>query len=144
MTHLNIKTLRLYCGNKYKEGLFAPYTTDAVINELQDATEPLKSNMIKLIKDYDVKVFDTKPLALKLAKEYVDKGVIPQKFATDALHIANCSVEGLDVIVSLNFRHIVKMKTKIMCSAINALYGLKAPYIFAPQEVIDYERETHL
>lgn len=62
----------------------------------------------------------------------------------DALHIANCSVEGLDVIVSLNFRHIVKMKTKIMCSAINALYGLKAPYIFAPQEVIDYERETHL
>ena len=39
------------------------------------------------------------------------EGVIPQKYRTDGLHIAHAAVNGLDMIISMNFQHIVKRKT---------------------------------
>ena len=46
-----------------------------------------------------------------LAKEYIEKGVIPEKYEDDALHIAVASVNSLYVIVRWNFTHIGKLKT---------------------------------
>jgi len=60
------------------------------------------------------------------------------KYFTDALHIAAVTVAGLDFIVSLNFRHIVKRKTIIETEIINAREGFRRVFIHTPAEVIDY------
>ena len=70
---------------------------------------------------------------------YVSAGIIPAKYATDALHIAAATVAGLDYIVSLNFRHIVKHKTIIETEVINAREGFKRVFIHSPAEVIGYD-----
>jgi hypothetical protein len=49
------------------------------------------------------------------------------------------TVKGLDFIVSLNFRHIVKRKTIEATELINFREGYKKIGIYTPAEVIDYE-----
>ena len=70
---------------------------------------------------------------------YVSEGVIPQKYRTDGLHIAVATVYGLDLLISMNFQHIVKHKTEKMTGAINTLNGYHAIEIVSPMEVIENE-----
>jgi hypothetical protein len=73
---------------------------------------------------------------------YVSAGVIPAKYATDAFHIATATVAGLDYIISLNFKHIVKHKTIFETEVINTREGFKRVFIHTPAEVIDHEENT--
>jgi len=52
--------------------------------------------------------------------------VIPANYRTDGLHIAIAAVNDLDMIVSMNFQHIVKRKTIKMTAAINIINGYNA------------------
>jgi hypothetical protein len=58
-----------------------------------------------------------------LAREYVRRGIIPAKHIEDALHIAVASVNSIDVLVSWNFAHIVKLKTKREVNVVNVFLG---------------------
>jgi len=49
------------------------------------------------------------------------------------------TVTGLDFIISLNFRHIVKHKTIIQTEIIYAREGFKRVFIYTPAEVIDHD-----
>jgi len=96
--------------------------------------------MLQLVAEYGVKVLEPDEDANRLADLYVAEGVIPQKYLTDGLHIAIATVYGLDMIVSLNFNHIVKRKTLKMTGAINILNGYSAVEIYSPMEIVDDER----
>jgi len=52
------------------------------------------------------------------------------------LHIAIASANNLDVIVSWNFNHMVKLKTKQGVIAVNSLLGYKSIEIITPEEVV--------
>ena len=52
-------------------------------------------------------------------------------------------VDELDMIVSMNFQHIVKRKTKIATANINALNGYRVVEILNPMEVIDNEENEY-
>ena len=54
-------------------------------------------------------------------------------------NIAIAAVYGLDLIISMNFEHIVKHKTEKMTGAINTLNGYRAVEIVSPMEVIENE-----
>ena len=123
-----------------KAGKFRPFTSEYVLDELGDTkdTEKLKE-MKSLIADNKVEVLSGNDEAIRLANLYVADGVVPEKYSTDALHIAAATVAGLDFIISLNFRHIVKHKTIIQTEIINAREGFKRVFIYTPAEVIDHE-----
>ena len=70
---------------------------------------------------------------------YISEGVIPEKYSTDAAHIAAATIAGIDYMVSLNFKHIVKHKTIIETEIINAREGYKRVFIHTPAEVIDHD-----
>jgi len=56
------------------------------------------------------------------------------------MHIAAASVNKLDTIVSLNFRHIVRKKTIALTNEINTSLGYKTVEINSPKEALDYEK----
>ena len=72
----------------------------------------------------------------ELASEYIKKGIIPLRYEDDAFHIAVASVNNIDAIISWNFKHIVKLKTKKEVLGVNALMGYKEIEIYSPLEVI--------
>ena len=71
----------------------------------------------------------------RLAREYVSQGIIPKKYVDDARHIAVAVVNSIDYLVSWNFEHIVKVKTRRMVGRVDAEKGYKPIEIIAPPEL---------
>jgi hypothetical protein len=138
--HYQADTLRLFA--EIKAGKFKPFTSEYVPRELEITKDAEKMAKMKaLISDYGITVIPANPEIERLADVYVSAGIIPAKYATDALHIAAATVADLDYIVSLNFRHIVKHKTIISTEIINASEGYKRVFIHTPAEVLDYDED---
>jgi len=132
-------TLRLF--EEIRAGKFQPFTSFYVMQELEDATDSLREDRIQLIKRYNVEVIPANDEIARLANLYINEGVLSKKNVTDALHIATTTFAGLDFIVSLNFRHIVKRKTKIGTDSINTREGFGRIFIYTPVEVIENVEE---
>ncbi len=57
------------------------------------------------------------------------------------LHIALATVAEVDVLVSWNFRHIVRLDKIRLFNAANTELGYKPLAIYSPREVTTYEPE---
>lgn len=119
------------------DGRFLPFTSDYVLNELEQAPEPKQSRMMALVREYSVTLLSASEEIEHLADLYVAAGIIPRKYVSDALHIAAATVNDMDLIVSFNFKHIVKLKTVTMTEAVNIREGYRRIGIYCPTEVID-------
>jgi predicted nucleic acid-binding protein len=135
------EVLRLF--EEIKAGKFKPFTSEYVLDELEDTkdTEKLKK-MKALIVDNAIKVLPGNEETIRLAELYIAEGIIPERYSTDAIHIASATVAGLDFIISLNFRHIVKHKTIIQTELINAREGFRRVFIHTPAEVTDHDENA--
>ena len=137
--HADTVTLFEECAS----GKFKPYTSDYVIKEIEDAPEAKKEKMLVLIKRYNIVILAADDETDELAMRYVSEGALPVNSLADANHIAAATVNALDMIISLNFRHIVKERTIEMANAINTLSGYKTVKIKSPMEVIDDEKTRY-
>jgi hypothetical protein len=131
-------TLKLF--DEIKAGKFEPYTSIYVLQELNSEKNTEKrAKMLALIDEYEITVLPRNEEAEKLAAMYVSSGIIPAKYETDGRHIAVASTNDLDIIVSLNFHHIVKRKTINTVSLMNMLSGYSNIEIYPPAGVIEYD-----
>ena len=119
------------------QGKYIPYTSDYVLQELLRAEEPKRTKMVDLIKQYNITFLEANENAELLADKYVSENIIPQKYKTDGIHIAMATIHDLDIIISYNFHHIVKLKTIIGTESINLREGYKKIGIYSPTEVIE-------
>jgi hypothetical protein len=124
-----------------ESGKYEAFTSDYATDELEKAHPEKRDKMIRLFAEYGIKVLEPSVEVSRLADEYVAQGVIPQKYRTDGLHIAIAAVNGLDMVISMNFQHIVKRKTVKMTGAINTLNGYQAVEIYSPMEVVESEAD---
>ena len=62
---------------------------------------------------------------IELAKEYVKYGAVPESYPEDAYHIAVAVLNEMDYLLSWNFRHIVRRRTKDVVRMVNTLRKLK-------------------
>jgi predicted nucleic acid-binding protein len=120
-------------------GQFEGYTSVYAYDELSNAPEPQRTNMLRLIEKYHITVLDTSDEVIQLAEYYIASNIMPKKKRVDALHIAIASANEMDMILSYNFRHINKIKTKTLIPAANRISGYREIIIAQPEEVIDYE-----
>jgi len=134
---LRADTLRLF--EEIRAGKFKPYTSEYVIQELEASTDTIRDSRLGLIKEYDVEIIPKNRDAERLADVYIKEGIIKEKYGTDAIHIASATIKALDFIVSLNFKHIVKRKTKEETGKINAREGYRQIAIYTPVEVVEYD-----
>ncbi len=111
--------------------------SDIVFDEIERCPALKRARLAELINKYHWDVLELDQAAKNLAGHYLSAGVIPLKFRDDAYHIAIATVNGQDAILSWNFQHIVKMKTKREVVAINLLEGYKGIDIYTPMEVVD-------
>lgn len=127
-------TVRLFEEIAAKQ--YEAYTSRPVIEELERTKGDKRDKMLNLISIREIPVLETSVEAEKLADIYVTEGVIPVNYRTDGLHIAIAAVNDLDMIISMNFQHIVKRKTIKMTAAINSVNGYRAVEIYSPMEVV--------
>lgn len=122
-----------------KADKYEVYTSELVIRELEKAQEPKKSQMLNLVEEYKPKILENSDKVKYLGKLYIEKGVIPASHLFDSLHVAMASVYELDCIISYNFHHINRDKTRIMTANINKEEGYGGVIIAAAKEVLNHE-----
>jgi hypothetical protein len=131
----HVDTVRMFeaIGAKKYEGFTSGYT----ITELENAAEPKRSEMLSLIGKYGISVIGITDEADRLADVYIREGVISANHRFDSSHIAIASVHDLDFLLSFNFKHINRIRTKRMTELINLKEGYKGVTICTPMEVLD-------
>jgi predicted nucleic acid-binding protein len=77
--------------------------------------------------------------AQALAREYVSAGVVGEASLADAQHIAIATVNRVDILVSWNFKHIVKLARIRAFNAVNLRGGYPELEIRSPLEVFHEE-----
>jgi len=130
----NSDTKRLF--EKIFHNEIEAYSSTYVIEELDRANEPKRTEMLSLIKKYNVTILEIDQRAYDLSEIYIEMGIIPEKYRIDGIHIAMAAINNMDCIVSLNFRHINKLKTKMATEIIHKMKGYCNPFICTPMEVI--------
>jgi predicted nucleic acid-binding protein len=71
-----------------------------------------------------------------LADEYVSHGAVPVSYPADAIHIAVASLNGMDYLLSWNFRHLVRRKTRDVVDMVNTMRRMRHISIATPAELL--------
>ena len=118
------------------------FVSDLVFQELERTpNDVLRKKLRESIEHYQPQVLVAEEDANILVKRYIESGVIPPAARDDAIHIATAVVEDLDVVVSLNMRHIVRVRTRMGINGVNKIEGFREIEIATPAEVIKYAEE---
>jgi predicted nucleic acid-binding protein len=71
-----------------------------------------------------------------MASEYIRHGAVPEGYPEDAYHIAIAAANEMDYLLSWNFKHIVRRKTRDIVRMVNILRNLKQVEIMTPAELL--------
>ena len=124
----------------FRLGNFKAVVSAVVDAEIEEAPPHVKATYQELIEgDHDY--LDVSEEAVELAGIYLERNILTEKFADDALHIALASVAVVDVLVSWNFKHIVHFDKIRQFTAVNIELGYKPLQIYSPREVTNYGDE---
>lgn len=131
------KTIKFW--NYVIDGTYESYISELVIAEFNNCPEPKKSDIEVIIKTAPLVELDIDDEVIALANRYMEEGIFPNKYRDDAIHVAIASVFGCNVVVSWNFKHMVKIRTILGVNGINKLMGYSDIEIVTPEVVIDEE-----
>ncbi len=110
------------------------YISEITVKELEDTKdETLRRKFKSLIKSF--KVLKANKKIRDLAYAYIERGVFPEKYLDDALHVAVASFYDISYVASWNFEHLVKVKTRKSVNLVNTLEGYREIEIVSPQEL---------
>ena len=107
--------------------------SELTIEDLGQAHSNLREKLLTLTQNF--MVLNLTDEMRNLAKLYVEEGVVPSRYFADALHVAAAVFGNADILVSWNFKHLVKRSARFLVNYVNAKQGLKMIEILAPPEV---------
>ena len=110
------------------------YVSEITVKELDDTKdENLRKRLRRLIKGF--KILKSNKKIRDLAKVYIERGVFSERYVDDALHVAITTFYEISYLVSWNFEHLVKVKTRKWVNSVNTLEGFTEIEIVSPQEL---------
>lgn len=115
--------------------IFDTYVSEVVLAEIDDTRDlQLKNRLREAAIHFKLLPIDEESRVL--ANEYVSNGAIPSDYPEDALHISIATINGIDYLLSWNFEHIVKIKTRRIVNMVNASLSYPDLEIVTPAELI--------
>ena len=90
-----------------------------------------------------LQVLDETPLlelteeAITFAEKLVQDGALPQNAVEDALHIAVAALNGMDYLLTWNFKHLANATMRYRIEQVCRQMGYEPPIICTPQELLE-------
>ena len=122
--------------NEIKKERYHSFISEVVIREINDAPEPKRTKLLGLVDRYGLKILRIEEGCEQLADKYMGERIIPLKYRDDAVHIAVAVINNMDIVVSWNLQHMVKLKTIREVNIINRKLGYREIDIRTPMEVL--------
>ena len=110
--------------------------SDTVMAEIEDAHEPRKSDLLKLIEFFNCKIVQPSNEARNLANLYIKENLMPEREFNDALHIAIATTNRCDFVVSWNFKHMVRARVIMGVHHVNHREGYGLIEVVSPQQFV--------
>ena len=113
---------------------FAAHICPVVLDEIGNTSDPARrSEMFAFAQP--LIVLPWQPEMERLARCYVAGGAFTAALLQDARHVAACTVAGISVLLSWNFRHLVNRTRRIRVNLVNSSEGYGQVEILAPPEL---------
>ena len=110
------------------------FVSDFVLDEISRGDSIAASERIKAIEN--VRKLSLNQTVLKLVRKYKVELGIPEKAQLDLYHLAISVGNGMDYVLSWNFKHIANAYIREKLFEINSTLGLRTPMICTPEELI--------
>ena len=123
-----------------ESGLFQGVTSEIVEAEIADAPTEVWEKFLKFL-EMNPEVLKINAEAIGLVDIYLKHKILAERFRNDMLHIALSTIADVDILVSWNFRHIVRYDKIRQFNAVNLEQGYHILDIYSPREVTSYEKD---
>ena len=124
----------------YKNNNISLYISDVIIREINNAPRSIFNKLSKIIYSFSPVTLELNEEAFNLSKKYIKGGILgveKTNTISDAQHVAICTVNELDYLVTWNYRHLYKADNIILFNSINMQNGyLKPLAIITPEGLI--------
>jgi predicted nucleic acid-binding protein len=120
-----------------RRGRYDAFISDLVLREIGRTAGFARERLLSLIKTYEIPLVEVTLECIELTEKYMGRKIFPPRYRDDGLHIAVATVHDMDVVVSWNLRHMVKLRTRREVRAINIMEGYREIEICTPMEVIE-------
>ncbi len=124
----------------FSAGRFIPIVSRLTASEIEGAPEPVQKKLAEIL-GFNHELIRVEDEALELASRYQDHGILTPRYYDDGLHIALATIVSADLVVSWNFRHIVRFDKIRRFNAVNLENGYKTLEIHTPREVTTLEKD---
>jgi predicted nucleic acid-binding protein len=114
---------------------FDIYISQLVIQEANAGDAEAASNRQEILKD--LAMLDISREAVALAERLIKEKAIPEQAAEDALHIALAAVNGMDYLITWNFKHIANAAMRANVELVCRLNDYEPPIICSPLELME-------
>lgn len=110
--------------------LFILTSSPAVIEELSDGASEKTQDRIALVENLEILPITAE--ILQITQIYIDRLIMPQDPAGDALHLAIASFHRMDTLLTWNRSHIANPNKIPLIQRINREFGLATPELTTP------------
>jgi hypothetical protein len=124
----------------FRMGYFIPILSDILAAEIKPAPARVQDIWEELLELGDRVA--TTPEVEALIEHYLARRILNPRFTGDLNHVALATVAGSDVLVTWNFKHIVKFDKIQLFNAANLEMGYRELRIHTPREVTTYGGEA--
>ena len=125
--------------NDFRGGRYALIVSDVTASEIAMAPQQVQ----ELFAEFEAVVdrLAVTQETVELLRAYESHRILGHRFRNDMLHIAIATVAEVDVLVSWNFRHIVRLEKIRLFNSVNQELGYKPLAIYSPREVATHGTE---
>lgn len=109
------------------------FISTLVQEEINSASGSLREKLKEKIRDFTVLEITTD--ADELAQDYIEQSIFSERYSNDALHVAIAVIHRIEYLISWNFTHLVKVKTRQSVNLLNSLKRYPQIEIIAPPEL---------
>lgn len=118
---------------------FELVASELVLNEAQGGDPEAARARLAAISS--LTLLDATEEALELAQQLVNSGVVPTKAAEDAAHIAIAVVNGIEYLVTWNYRHIANATIRSQIETVCRNAGFEPVIICTPDELMELDHD---
>lgn len=118
---------------------FDSFISALVVTECREGNPERAAKRVQAIETFPV--LDTTEEAEILAGRLLAEGAVPESYPEDALQIAIASVNGMELILSLNFKHINNPFLFGKIRSVVDSAGYICPEICSPEQLLENEDE---
>lgn len=116
---------------------FEAYASDLVAGEAEKGNPEAAAARLKEIENLPMLEITTE--AEDLASALIEGSAIPESEPEDALHLGIAASNGIDIVVTWNFKHLNNPFTRLLVRQVIENAGYTCPEICSPEELLEGE-----